>query len=267
MSTFVEQNTNPSIKIETSMCVNTGYFGTALLEYGACHIGKEIWIKHGLTEEDKEAFETYQNGCEELIDVSIDDPIWFTPKIQDLVAYERATSSEKRAKIVEIIMEVDACYEIGNWKSCVFEERELGLGLRLDSDEIDNPPACLLAKDEQYIEWRKIKMSQLLVEESWAAAEAEEQELKDWYENERTHALGRDEDEDDEEQELAQYMGEEEVVEEEVVEEEVVAMEFDEEAWNAAKQEEEDLEDWYERQREMRYADAIENLRDQMHDC
>ena len=125
MSTFIAQTaTKPSIKIETSMCVNTGYFGTILLEYGACHIGAEIWIKHGLTEEDKKAFETYQNGCEELIGATIEDPIWFTSQIDDIVAYELATPSEKRAKIVEIIMEIDAQYEIGNWKSYVFEEEE-----------------------------------------------------------------------------------------------------------------------------------------------
>ena len=78
MSTFTEQQqlrTNASTKIETSMYTNTGYFGIALLEYGACHIGSEIWLKHGLTMQDKEDFENYQNGCEALRGASIDDPI------------------------------------------------------------------------------------------------------------------------------------------------------------------------------------------------
>ena len=35
-----------------------------------------------------------------------------------------------------------------------------------------------------------------------------------------------------------------------------------EDAWNAAQEEEQDLEDWYERQREIRYAHAIENMID-----
>jgi hypothetical protein len=242
------------------MYVNAGYFGTALLEYGACHIGREIWIKHGLTEEDKEAFETYQNRCEELSSASIDDSVWFTNAIDEIVAYESATSSEKRAKIVEIIMEVDEQYEIGNWKSCIFEEQELGVGLGLDSDEIDNLPACLVMRDEEYIEWRRTKIMQLLTEEedldtnkesdeeeeismkcsideaewnaAWAEAYEEEQKIKDWCEREK-----------DVEQDLEENGDEEHAMEEE-----------------------EDLEDWYERQREIRYAHAIENLRDQMHD-
>jgi hypothetical protein len=128
MSTFIEQReqTNESIKIDTSMSTDTGYFGTVMLGYGAVHVGLEIWEKHGLTKKDKAEFEIYQHECEELVTMTSDqaenNPIWFSGLLGEIEIYEKRTPQAKRTKIVEIIMEIDSIYEIGNWKSEIFDD-------------------------------------------------------------------------------------------------------------------------------------------------
>jgi len=93
---------NNSLNIDTSSNAKTGMFGAKLLEYGACRIGKEIWIKNGLTLQDKDKFEAYQEMCEECTDLAL------------MEKYEEMTSQEHKDKIIKTIVEINDLYEIGN---------------------------------------------------------------------------------------------------------------------------------------------------------
>jgi hypothetical protein len=99
---------NNSLNIDTSSRAKIGMFGAKLLEYGACRIGKEIWIKNGLTLQDKLVFEAYQEMCEEFMeDVSF-------KSLHYIEKYEAITSQVHKNKIIETIVEINVWYEIGN---------------------------------------------------------------------------------------------------------------------------------------------------------
>jgi hypothetical protein len=97
-----------SLNIDTSSTAITGLFGAKLLEYGACRIGEEIWIKNGLTLLEKVAFEAYQEMCEEFVE-------FLTLKsLYCMKNYEAITTPEHKNKIIETLIEINARYEIGN---------------------------------------------------------------------------------------------------------------------------------------------------------
>jgi hypothetical protein len=113
MASFTELDIN-NTKIDTSVLTEPEYFGNALLEYGECRIGSEIWTKHGLTQQDKEAFEAYQELCYNLSKASLDDPMWFDGSFQALEDYAATTPEAKRDTILTVIVEINALYGIGN---------------------------------------------------------------------------------------------------------------------------------------------------------
>ena len=113
MASFTELDINNK-KIDTSVLTEPEYFGNALLDYGECRIGSEIWTKHGLTQQDKEAFEAYQELCYNFSIALIDDPMWFDGSFKALEDYAIETSEAKRETIIAVMEEINALYGIGN---------------------------------------------------------------------------------------------------------------------------------------------------------
>jgi hypothetical protein len=104
-----------NLNIDTSFNAPTGHFGIKMLEYGECQIGTEVWIKNGLTVQDKTAFEAYMALC----DVALG--LLQLEEYDDLVKYERSCSAEHKETIIAIIEEINCKYKIGNG---VIEEEE-----------------------------------------------------------------------------------------------------------------------------------------------
>jgi hypothetical protein len=99
---------NNSLNIDTSSSAITGLFGAKLLEYGACRIGLEFWVKNGLSLQDKHEFEAYQEMCDEFAEMASFKSLYY------MEVYEETTSSEHKNKIIETLVEINSWYEIGN---------------------------------------------------------------------------------------------------------------------------------------------------------
>jgi hypothetical protein len=88
---------NNLLNINTS--AKLGHFGNEMLKYGECRIGTIFWEQNGLTLEDKERFESYQNAC------------WLG-ELNDMSSYEDATPPSMRDKIINTIVEIKYWYGI-----------------------------------------------------------------------------------------------------------------------------------------------------------
>jgi hypothetical protein len=91
------------LNIDTSINAPVGHFGVKMQAYGECHIGTEVWIKNGLTMQDKSAFEAYMALCDMQV-----------TEYNDLAKYEQSCSSKHKNTIIAIIVEINRKYEIGN---------------------------------------------------------------------------------------------------------------------------------------------------------
>ncbi len=212
--------------------------------------------------QDKEDFENYQNGCEALRGASIDDPIWFTD-LTDVIQYERNTPTEKRSKIVEIIMEIDAVYEIGNWRSQTMEDKD-----EKDDDESEDDNERIqmteysLSRNGMYATWKKTKLAQLSEEEEDPMAEEEALKMESDYlrEQEAIELFERNKMEESLKSNDRVFMTEQEMIEfyDRWILEEELKMKMEEE------EEEDDMLDWYELQREFRMETFRQNMREYM---
>ena len=100
------------LNIDTSINAPVGHFGVKMQAYGECHIGTEVWIKNGLTMQDKSAFEAYMALC----DVALG--------LLQVSEYEQSCSSKHKNTIIAIIVEINRKYEIGNGASEEEDEEE-----------------------------------------------------------------------------------------------------------------------------------------------
>ena len=99
---------NNALNIDTSSSAISGLFGSKLLEYGACRIGLEFWIKNDLSLQDKLAFEAYQEMCEEFAESVSFKSLYY------IEVYEETTTTEHKDKIIKTIVEINDWYKIGN---------------------------------------------------------------------------------------------------------------------------------------------------------
>ena len=106
------------LNIDTSINAPVGHFGVKMQAYGECHIGAEVWIKNGLTMQDKSAFEAYMALC----DIALG--LLQVTEYNDLAEYEQSCSSKHKNTIIAIIVEINRKYEIGNGAKEEDEEEE-----------------------------------------------------------------------------------------------------------------------------------------------
>ena len=97
-----------TLNIDTSINAPIGHFGIKMQAYGECQIGTEVWMKNGLTMQDKTAFEAYMALC----DVALG--LLQVAEYADLVMYEQSCSPEHKETIIAIIVEINYKYKIGN---------------------------------------------------------------------------------------------------------------------------------------------------------
>ena len=92
-------------------------------KFGYINIGDEIWLKNGLSLEDKNSFIAYVEACDIIKGLSVYEEKFFE-LFARVEAYEDATTQNKRESITKTFEEIDSAFQIGNSVSFYSEAEE-----------------------------------------------------------------------------------------------------------------------------------------------